>query len=97
MNLMAWPEPDLNPPDLPPPQDQADSVYEVLQHPYAWDADNHDGQWWATELRHRDFFNNLDDHDRAVLLAGLTRLPELFWCKGLQQKLRAEIKDILEE
>lgn len=74
-----------------------ESVYEVLQHPYAWDADYHDGEWWAETLRESDFFKNLDDHDLAVLLAGATRLPETYWAKGLQSKIKSAIKAVINE
>lgn len=74
-----------------------ESVCENMAHPYAYDVDHHDGVWWAQCLRERDFFENLTDHDLAVLLAGLVRLPVTAWSKGLQQQLQAAVKDAIEE
>lgn len=74
-----------------------DGVYEVLQAPYNFDVDGHDGEWWAQCLRDRDFFENLSDQDRAVMLAGVARLPVTSWSQGLQKQLKAAIKDAIEE
>jgi hypothetical protein len=74
-----------------------ESVAANMQHPYAYDVDGHDGTWWAQCLRERDFFENLNDHDRAVMLAGVMRLPVTSWSTGLQKQIKAAIKDAIEE
>ncbi|OZI17957.1 hypothetical protein [Bordetella genomosp. 7] len=96
MNLMAWPEPDLNPPEPPPLTASPHSVLEVLQNPTAWDVDGHDAIWWTERLEERGLFENLTRGDRAVMLMAVLSTTNT-WANRLKVEILSAVKVELSE
>lgn len=96
MNPMAWPEPDLEAPEVMPLTASPQSVLEVMRNPCAWDVDGHDALWWAKRLKERDFFDNLTDGDRMLMLAAVLESNNT-WMLRLQVDIKGAVVDELSE
>lgn len=66
-------------------------VMEVLGTPTAWDHDGHDALWWATRLREANFFNNLTDGERMLLLMAAVNSTNT-WASRIQLAIQHAVE-----
>ncbi|AZW14240.1 hypothetical protein CS344_20225 [Bordetella bronchiseptica] len=66
-------------------------VMEVLGTPTAWDHDGHDALWWATRLREANFFNNLTDGERMLLLMAAVNSTNT-WASRIQSAIQHAVE-----
>jgi hypothetical protein len=64
-----------------------EGVMDTLQSPNAWDADNHDADWWTQRLDDADFFSNLDRFDKRAILYAIAR-DTTHWTQDVRRNLR---------
>lgn len=72
------------------------SVIEIMKSPTAWDVDGHDALWWAKRLAEKDFFDNLTNGDRAVMISAILKSTDT-WTNRLKQEILMSVTEELSE